>query len=149
MREIKERCLSRKDYLKKDNSNVGYALYVQDNIRKDNYVRLNTGEIVKVIGIKENNVNKKAIYYGFYDTDWFDSGAVENFSEKIIDLIEVGDYVNGMKVLDIYKPRDLWEPIEIRVNSRYTNFILVDEIETILTKESYMANCYKVGGEEC
>lgn len=149
MREIKERCLSRKDYLKKDNSNVGYALYVQDNIRKDNYVRLNTGEIVKVIGIKENNVNKKAIYYGFYDTDWFDSGAVENFSEKIIDLIEVGDYVNGMEVLDIYKPRDLWEPIEIRVNSRYTNFILVDEIETILTKESYMANCYKVGGEEC
>ena len=148
MREIKERCLSRKDYLKKDNSNVGYALYVQDNIRKDDYVRLNTGEIVKVIGIKENNVNKKAIYYGFYDTDWFDSGAVENFSEKIIDLIEVGDYVNGMEVLDIYKPRDLWEPIEIRVNSRYTNFILVDEIETILTKESYMANCYKVGGED-
>ena len=56
MREIKERCLSRKDYLKKDNSNVGYALYVQDNIRKDNYVRLNTGEIVKAIGIKENNI---------------------------------------------------------------------------------------------
>lgn len=49
MREIKERCLSRKDYLKKDNSNVGYALYVQDNIRKDDYVRLNTGEIVKEI----------------------------------------------------------------------------------------------------
>ncbi len=23
-----------------------------------------------------------------------------------------------------------------------------DEIETILTKESYMANCYKVGGED-
>lgn len=92
-REIKERCLSRKDYLKKDNSNVGYALYVQDNIRKDDYVRLNTGEIVKVIGIKENNVNKKAIYYGFYDTDWFDSSAVENFSEKIIDLIEPGDLV--------------------------------------------------------
>jgi len=92
-REIKERCLSRKDYLKKDNSNVGYALYVQDNIRKDDYVRLNTGEIVKVIGIKENNVNKKAIYYGFYDTDWFDSSAVENFSEKIIDLIKPGDLV--------------------------------------------------------
>lgn len=68
-------------------------------------------------------------------------------SKQLTDLIEVGDYVNGMEVLDIYKPRDLWEPIEIRVNSRYTNFILVDEIETILTKESYIANCYKVGGE--
>ena len=69
-------------------------------------------------------------------------------SKQLIDLIEVGDYVNGMEVLDIYKPRDLWEAIEIRVNSRYTNFTLVDEIETILTKEQYQANCYKVGGED-
>ena len=28
------------------------------------------------------------------------------------------------------------------------NFILAEEIQTILTKEIYMANCYKVGGEE-
>ena len=151
-REIKERCLSRKDYLKKDNSNVGYALYVQDNIRKDDYARLNTGEIVKVIGIKENNVNKKAIYYGFYDTDWFDSSAVENFSEKIIDLIEVGDYVNGREVKHIAMFEGFPD---------YPELIFVDEkhlvsgetaenkdIKTILTKESYMANCYKVGGED-
>lgn len=145
MREIKERCLSRKDYLKKDNSNVGYALYVQDNIRKDDYVRLNTGEIVKVIGIKENNVNKKAIYYGFYDTDWFDSSAVENFSEKIIDLIEVGD------VLEIRT--GLYSSFKYFVENE-DNLLLLEEqvkqfwnIETILTKEIYMANCYKVGGE--
>lgn len=148
MEEINKRCISRKEYLKKYDSNVGYALYVQDNIRKDDYVRLNTGEIVKVIGVKENNVNKKAIYYGFYDTDWFDSSAVENFSEDIIDIIEEGDYVNGKEVLDIYKPRDLWEPIEIRVNSRYTNYLISDEIKTILTKEQYEANCYKVGGKQ-
>ena len=53
-----------------------------------------------------------------------------------------------MEVLDIHKPRDLWEPIEMRVDSRYTNFILAEDIKTILTKESYMANCYKVGGED-
>ena len=56
--------------------------------------------------------------------------------------------VNGMEVLDIYKPRDLWEPIEIRGDSRCMNFILAEDIKTILTKESYMANCYKVGGED-
>lgn len=148
MEEINKRCISRKEYLKKYDSNVGYALYVQDNIRKDDYVRLNTGNIVKVIGIKANTVNKRAIYYGFYKQDWFDSAAVENFSDNIIDLIEVGDIVNGMEVLDIHKPRDLWEPIEIRVDSRYTNFILAEDIKTILTKESYMANCYKVGEED-
>ena len=149
MREIKERCLSRKDYLKKDNSNVGYALYVQDNIRKDDYVRLNTGEIVKVIGIKENNVNKKAIYYGFYDTDWFDSGAVENFSEKIIDLIEVGDFVNGYKVSD---KNGTLLCTNIKGIDRSGYYIPIsqygDGIKTILTKEQYQANCYKVGGED-
>lgn len=35
MEEINKRCISRKEYLKKYDSNVGYALYVQDNIRKD------------------------------------------------------------------------------------------------------------------
>ena len=69
-------------------------------------------------------------------------------SKQLIDLIEVGDIVNGMEVLDIHKPRDLWEPIEIRVDSRYTNFILAEDIKTILTKEKYMANCYKVGEED-
>ena len=69
-------------------------------------------------------------------------------SKQLIDLIEVGDIVNGMEVLDIHKPRDLWEPIEIRVDSRYTNFILAEDIKTILTKEQYLANCYKVGGED-
>ena len=52
-----------------------------------------------------------------------------------------------MEVLDIHKPRDLWEPIEIRVNSRYTNFILAENIKIILTKEQFKANRYKVGGE--
>lgn len=65
-------------------------------------------------------------------------------SKNIIDLIEEGDYINGMEVLDIYKSRDLWEPIEIRVNSRYTNYLIADEIKTVLTKEQYEANCYKV-----
>ena len=80
--------LSRKEYVKKYNSEGGYALYIQDNIKKGDYARLNIGQIVKVIGIRENNVDKKAIYYGVYDNDWFNSMAVENFSKNIIDLIE-------------------------------------------------------------
>ena len=90
--------------------------------------------------------NGKIIEDKFY---YFDDGEeIVKHSKQLIDLIEVEDIVNGMEVLDIHKPRDLWEPIEIRVDSRYTNFILVEDIKTVLTKESYMANCYKVGGEE-
>ena len=135
--------ISRKEYLKKYDSNVGYALYVQDNIRKDDYVRLNTGNIVKVIGIKANTVNKRAIYYGFYKQDWFDSAAVENFSDNIIDLVEVGD------VLEIRT--GLHSSFKYFVENE-DNLLLLKEkvkefwnIQTILTKESYMANCYKVG----
>lgn len=106
MEEINKRCISRKEYLKKYDSNVGYALYVQDNIRKDDYVRLNTGNIVKVIGIKANTVNKRAIYYGFYKQDWFDSAAVENFSDNIIDLIGCGDIVNRHLIIDKYEDVD-------------------------------------------
>ena len=152
MREIKERCLSRKDYLKKDNSNVGYALYVQDNIRKDDYVRLNTGNIVKVIGIKANTVNKRAIYYGFYKQDWFDSAAVENFSDNIIDLIGCGDIVNRHLIIDKYEDvdeygDDFWCLI-IEDDSLLNKTIREEDIKTILTRESYLANCYKVGGEQ-
>ena len=153
MEEINERCISRKGYLKKYDSNVGYALYVQDNIRKDDYVRLNTGNIVKVIGIKANTVNKRAIYYGFYKQDWFDSAAVENFSDNIIDLIEVKDvikyrinnisttletkgYIEG--IIDISDEEMLQK---IKSDKNY-------HILEILTKESYIANCYKVGGED-
>ena len=36
----------------------------------------------------------------------------------------------------------------IRDESRYTNYILAEDIKTILTKEQFDANCYKVGGED-
>ena len=149
MEEINERCISRKEYLKKYDSNVGYALYVQDNIRKDDYVRLNTGNIVKVIEIKANTVNKRAIYYGFYKQDWFDSAAVENFSDNIIDLIEFEDIVK-----DKYNK---YEVAFVKDDKIYCNDYNLDDslitlreqdIKAILTKEQFEANCYKVGGED-
>lgn len=136
------RCISRKDYLKKGNSDVAYSLYVQDNIRKDDYARLNTGEIVKAIEIWENELNKKAMYYDNVYGDWFDAIAVENFSENIIDLIEVGDFVNRERILDITGDY-------IHTNETdHNRFYLEKHIKTILTKEQYQANCYTVERKE-
>ena len=153
MEEINERCISRKEYLKKYDSNVGYALYVQDNIRKDDYVRLNTGNIVKVIGIKANTVNKRAIYYGFYKQDWFDSDAVENFSDNIIDLIEVKDVIKYRinNISTTLETKGYVEGIVDISDEEMLQKIKSDKnyhILEILTKEIYMANCYKVGGED-
>lgn len=60
-------------------------------------------------------------------------------SKQLIDLIEVGDYVNGELITDKW---------DTRISSIRSNFS-EEDIKTILTKESYMANCYKVGGEKC
>ena len=141
------RCISRKDYLKKDNSNVGYALYVQDNIKKDDYARLNTGQIVKIIGIKENKVDKKAIYFNIYNEDWCNSAAVENFSENIIDLIEVGDYVNGYPVRRIPNFNNELCNFDLN-NMEWTPLKEIDVYYNILTKELYQANCYTVERKE-
>lgn len=63
-------------------------------------------------------------------------------SKNIIDLIEVGDYVNGI----------LTEDIEEIDNKKvfYSNGEMIawtnrdKGIETILTKEQYIQNCYKI-----
>jgi hypothetical protein len=111
-------------------------------IEVNEYVRTKDGKIDKLI-----NSNFYMSIYVECEKGLYLIENIVKHSKQLIDLIEVGDIVNGMEVLDIHKPRDLWEPIEIRVDSRYTNFILAEDIKTILTKEIYMANCYKVGGE--
>ena len=103
-------------------------------IEVNEYVRTKDGVIDKVIieyNGKWNNPNCDRKHF---------SCKSNYYNEEDI----VKHSVNGMEVLDIYKPRDLWEPIEIRGDSRCMNFILAEDIKTILTKESYMANCYKV-----
>lgn len=71
-------------------------------------------------------------------------------SNNILDLIEVGDFVNGYKVSD---KNGTLLCTNIKGIDRSGYHIPIsqygDGIETILTKEQYQANCYKVGGKEC
>lgn len=81
-------------------------------------------------------------------------------SKKIIDLIEVGDYINEYKVLEIED--SIYENskrILIYKNNKesYERWIYIqeydgkihtqDDIKTILTKEQYQSNCYTVEAE--
>ena len=73
-------------------------------------------------------------------------------SKQLIDLIEIGDYVNGREVKHIAMfegfpdyPRLIFvDETHLIPDDTCEN----DEIQTILTKEQMMANCYKVGGED-
>ena len=59
-------------------------------------------------------------------------------SKNIIDLIEVGDFVNRERILDITGDY-------VHTNETdHNRFYLEKHIKTILTKELYHANCYTV-----
>ena len=121
---------------------------MEDKIEVEEYVRFNNGEIGKVIDIKEN---PSRIVYSEYGEIGLISDIVKH-SKQLIDLIEVGDIVNSCIVVGFgYECVNGNKEKSILVEGKYTkvNFALLNwDIKTILTKESYMANCYKVGGEK-
>ena len=119
------------------------------DIEVGEYVRTKEGEIHKVIKIIEDDGNWD--YYCCGNNVGYFAMDIANHSKHLIDLIEVGDFVNGYRVIsvDYDVTNDTTECIELDLNSNYQyNFISIRQIQTILTKEVYMANCYKVGGED-
>lgn len=70
-------------------------------------------------------------------------------SKQLIDLIRVGDIVNGYIVKAVYLEG---ATKYIKLSNSYENGQGIrtyeEDIKTILTKEQYKANCYKVGGED-
>ena len=124
------------------------------------YGRTNFGKMIKFAWLEslegkryENKVlliNEDMLNNDFY---YFHKGEkIVKHSKQLIDLVEVGDYVNGREVKHIamfegfpdYPKLIFVDETHLIPDDTCEN----DEIKTILTKESYMANCYKVGGEE-
>ena len=69
-------------------------------------------------------------------------------SYNIIDLIEVGDYVNGYKVLEIVKGfKVLVDKLELNTSdgNYYLKSFSNNQIKIILTKEQYESNVYRIG----
>lgn len=119
------------------------------DIEVNEYVRTKEGEIHKVIKIIEDDGDWD--YYCCGNNVGYFAMDIANHSKHLIDLIEVGDFVNGYRVIsiDYDVTNDTTECIELDLNSNYQyNFISIRQIQTILTKEQFEANCYKVGGED-
>ena len=109
-------------------------------IEAGEYVRTKNGKIDKVI-----NNNCYMPQYIECEKSLLYKEDIVNHSKNIIDLIEVGDYVNGTEI-------DLLEKSENRVwsTSTYGDEDIVfyeNEIKTILTKEQFEQNCYTVEKE--
>lgn len=113
---------------------------MKDKIEVNEYVRAKNGVIDKVdalFGMIENTVHLE-------NQKWFDIKNIVKHSKQLIDLIEVGDYVNGHLVEEVriscFDSSIFVHEYEIELHE--------NDIKTILTHEQFEANCYKVGGEE-
>ena len=109
------------------------------------YIRVDNGCICKVLDytdISDNDfyVNTDSEYNVIYKS-W-----IVKSSPNIIDLIEVGDYVNGFEVLRIDKECDLY-PKTLKCqypnNTDYFD-IFNEDIKSIVTKEAFESMEYKV-----
>lgn len=118
------------------------------------YVRTDNGEIHKVIDIEKGSIKIKSQY-----KEWIGLCCIVNHSKQPIDLIEVGDIVNKELIIGIIDiTNDKEEIIGRKLITQYRSaqftgldikhYIYANDIKTILTKEQYLANCYKVGGED-
>lgn len=119
-------------------------------LRVNDYVRTDDGLIGKIVS--EPYEYKDSIGH---DIDFGDNNIYNEYemyqniiksSPNIIDLIEVGDYVNGKKVIDTYTDYIFDYTEEFKVIRFSETDILHDRkhIETIVTKEQFKSIEYEV-----
>ena len=104
-------------------------------IKVGEYVRTRAGHFYKVTKIDENGL----IYWNKIQCGWSMEqlkDIVVKHSKNIIDLIEPGDYVNGLRVEYITN--------EAIFTSGLAHGILFEDIRTIVTKEQIASIEYKV-----
>ena len=110
-------------------------------------------EVGEYVRIKEKGIIGKIEQIGV-SLFWLEDGSAFRIKEEsykhsknIINLVEVGDYVNGYKVIsvDYNVIDDKTECIELDLNNNYQyNFISARQIKTIITKEQFASIEYKV-----
>lgn len=76
---------------------------------------------------------------------WTEDWLIGEPSHNIIDLIEVGDYVNGLKITEIVNGIKKRLKTEYRLNLNYVYFCFYEnDIESIVTKEQFEAIKYEL-----
>ena len=130
------------------------------------YVRSNDGYIAKLVEKKQRQIYIATAHPKFdyiFDGQVWDSRCTDGYyddhelgeeeindsiietSFNIIDLIKIGDYINGHKVTAIYDyPRKHFEA-KTEFNLNWVTLYFYEEtIEDVVTKESFERETYKV-----
>ena len=131
------------------------------------YVRTKKGMIAKYIGIDKEYEwylfdNKIQWFYEYYrenidfeDWDKFIEEDVVKSNPNIIDLIEVGDYVNGCKITSVYDDDSDVNENNLKhkkclgkniYDEDYQEYLIYEEdIKSIVTKEQFESMEYRIG----
>ena len=112
-------------------------------IEVNEYVRTKNGVIDKVdalYGMIENTVHLE-------NQKWFDIKNITKHSKQLIDLIEVGDYVNGHLVVDV-DDINTGCMREVYCEDDEDFGLWNEHINTIVTKEQYKSVEYIVKEEQ-
>lgn len=115
-----------------------------ENIEIGEYIRTKHHGIKKVVRINEKATKNKYVVYYHIDKEGdktyitINIDDIINHSKNLIDLIEVGDYVNTNRV---YNKNTLFVWVE-GIDEYSYNIYSKDNIYSILTHEQYEQNCF-------
>lgn len=119
-------------------------------IKVNDYVRTKWGEIAKIKKFAGTNSCGNLYQLDIKgENDLYCEGNIIKSSPRIIDLIEVGDYINGKKVIDTYTDYIFDYSEEFKVIRFSETDILhnTKHIKSVLTKEVFEKMEYKIEKE--
>lgn len=102
------------------------------------FIRTNDGKITKFIEYDQKDKNELITDYYQYSTIWIKD--ITKASFNAIELAEVGDYVNGCKVIK-NTLKDGGNIVIVQGGNCFTN----EDIKTIVTKEQFESMSYRIG----
>lgn len=103
-------------------------------LKENMYYRTYSGSINKITSIKDYN-EREYLLNGFY----INKDTIKKVSYNIIDILKVGDYVNGCKVIK-NTLKDGGNIVIVQGGNCFTN----EEIKLVITHEQMEQMAYKV-----
>lgn len=114
---------------------------------EERYIRTYDGFIRKIKVVSKENA---PLVLCMINNKPYTVNDIKKVSHNIIDLIEVGDYVNGSKVIEIEKDYKFIDN-EIRdilwLDNKRNNAVWKETIKSIVTKEQFSQILYNLGGK--
>ena len=113
-------------------------------LKENMYVRTNDGYINKIKKVNQFNV----LVYGrdlFGEELNIPNNEITKASYNIIDILEVGDYVNGLKITSIDKTFEGNVLVGLGKNFGFSKFDNDYKITSVVTHEQMEQMTYKVG----